>query len=77
MLRDVAVVVLNGFAPFEFGVACEVFGIDRSDDGLPVYDFAVVAGEPGPIRSRNDFTMVPGHGLDRLERADLIVVPAL
>jgi len=77
MLRDVAVVVLNGFAPFEFGVACEVFGIDRSDDGLPPYDFAVVAGEPGPIRSRNGFTMQPEHGLDRLERADLIVVPAL
>jgi transcriptional regulator GlxA family with amidase domain len=77
MLRDVAVVVLNGFAPFEFGVVCEVFGIDRSDDGLPVYDFAVVAGEPGPIRSRNDFTIEPEHGLDRLERADLIAVPAI
>ncbi|HUN38580.1 MAG TPA: helix-turn-helix domain-containing protein [Trebonia sp.] len=77
MLRNVAVVVMNGFAPFEFGVACEVFGIDRSDDGLPGYDFAVVAGEPGPIRSRNGFTMQPEHGLDRLEPADLIIVPAL
>ena len=77
MLRDVAVVVLNGFEPFEFGVVCEVFGLDRSDDGLPVYDFAVVAGEPGPIRSRNDFTIEPSYGLDRLERADLIAVPAL
>ena len=77
MLRDVAVVVLNGFEPFEFGVVCEVFGTDRTDDGLPVYDFAVVAGEPGPIRSRNDFTIEPKHGLDRLERADLIAVPAL
>jgi transcriptional regulator GlxA family with amidase domain len=77
MLRDVAVVVLNGFEPFEFGVVCEVFGIDRSDDGLPTYDFAVVEGEPGPIRSRNDFTIEAKHGLDRLERADLIAVPAL
>ena len=40
MLRNVAVVVLNDFAPFEFGVICEVFGIDRSEEGLPVYDFA-------------------------------------
>jgi transcriptional regulator GlxA family with amidase domain len=77
MLRDVAVVVLNGFAPFEFGIICEVFGIDRSDDGLPRYDYAVVAGEPGQIRSRNDFTIEPRHGLDRLEQADLIVVPAV
>ena len=77
MLRDVAVVVLNEFEPFEFGVVCEVFGIDRTDDGLPVYDFAVVAGEPGPIRSLNAFTIEPKYGLDRLEQADLIAVPAL
>ena len=77
MLRSVAVVVLNGFEPFEFGVVCEVFGIDRSDDGLPVYDFAVVEGQPGPIRSRNDFTIEARYGLDRLERADLIAVPAI
>jgi transcriptional regulator GlxA family with amidase domain len=77
MLRNVAAVVLNDFCPFEFGVLCEVFGIDRSDDGLPVYDFAVVAGEPGPIRSRNEFTIQPSCGLDRLDEADLIAVPAL
>jgi transcriptional regulator GlxA family with amidase domain len=71
------VVLLNGFEPFEFGVVCEVFGIDRSEDGLPAYDFAVVAGEPGPIRSRNDFTIEARYGLDRLERADLIAVPAM
>ena len=51
MLRNVAAVVLDGVEPFELGVVCEVFGTDRSDDGLPVYDFAVVAGEPGPLRT--------------------------
>jgi len=77
MLKNVAVVVLNEFAPFEFGVICEVFGIDRSEEGLPVYDFAVVAGEPGPLRSRNDFTIQPQFGLDRLAEADLIALPAI
>ena len=77
MLRNVAVVVLHDFAPFEFGVICEVFGIDRSEEGLPVYDFAVVAGEPGPVRSRNDFTIQPRFGLERLAEADLIAVPAI
>ena len=77
MLKNVAVVVLNEFAPFEFGVICEVFGIDRSEEGLPVYDFAVVAGEPGPLRSRNDFTISPQFGIDRLAEADLIAVPAV
>lgn len=76
MLRNVAVVVVNGFLPFEFGTVCEVFGVDRSDDGLPRYDFAVVAGEPPPLRAL-DFTMQPSHGLERLEQADLIALPAV
>jgi len=77
MLRNVAVVVLNQFHPFEFGVICEVFGIDRSAEGLPVYDFAVVAGEPGPLQSSNDFTLQARFGLERLAGADLIALPAV
>src|SRR5215470_3580561 len=77
VLRNVAVVVVNGFLPFEFGTICEVFGVDRADDGLPSYEFAVVAGEPPPIRAHNDFTMHPACGLERLEEADLIALPAV
>jgi transcriptional regulator GlxA family with amidase domain len=77
VLRNVAVVVVNGFLPFEFGTICEVFGVDRTDDGLPAYDFAVVAGEPAPLRSHNDFTIQPPHGLERLAEADLIALPAV
>src|ERR1700686_1788977 len=76
-LRNVAVVVVNGFLPFEFGTICEVFGVDRTDDGLPSYDFAVVAGEPPPLRAHNDFTIQPSCGLERLEEADLIALPAV
>ncbi|MER5522428.1 helix-turn-helix domain-containing protein [Streptomyces sp. NPDC002763] len=77
MLRNVAAVLLDGVHPFELGVVCEVFGLDRSDEGLPVYDFAVVSAE-GPSLG----THVPGltvstpYGLDRLDEADLIAVPA-
>src|SRR5580658_1451267 len=77
MLRNVAVVVVNGFLPFEFGTICEVFGVDRTDDRLPPYDFAVVAGEPPPIRAHIDFTISPPAGLERLEEADLIALPAV
>jgi len=76
MLHNIAVVVVNGFLPFEFGTVCEVFGVDRSDDGLPRYDFAVVAGEPPPLHAL-DFTLQPSHGLERLEEADLIALPAV
>ncbi|MGH3257450.1 MAG: hypothetical protein ACRDOU_19005, partial [Streptosporangiaceae bacterium] len=77
MLRNIAVVVVNGFLPFEFGTICEVFGVDRTDDGLPPYEFAVVAGEPPPIRAHIDFTISPPFGLERLEEADLIALPAV
>src|SRR5215470_7844131 len=77
MLRNVAVVVLDGFEPFELGVVCEVFGTDRTADGLPGYDFAVVAGEPGPLRSAMGFTLDTPFGLERLEEADLVAVPAI
>ena len=76
MLTDVAVVALDGFSPFELSVPCEVFGSDRTDEGLPGYEFAVVAGEAGPIRSEVGFTIGSCAGLDRLRNADLVVVPA-
>jgi transcriptional regulator GlxA family with amidase domain len=76
MLRNVAVVALDGFSPFELSVPCEVFGTDRTDEGLPGYDFAVVAGEPGPLRSDVGFTLGSCAPLARLRTADLVVVPA-
>ncbi len=77
MLRNVAVVVLDGFEPFEMSLVCEVFGVDRTDDGLPGYEFAVVAGEPGPLRASVGFTLDTPFGLERLEEADLVAVSAI
>jgi transcriptional regulator GlxA family with amidase domain len=76
MTRTVAVAAFNGVAVFELAVPCEVFGIDRSDMGLPGYDFRVCGTEPGPLRTQGGFTMTPRYGLPTLERADTIVVPA-
>ncbi|MFI6132912.1 GlxA family transcriptional regulator [Micromonospora sp. NPDC051141] len=76
MLRDVAVLALEGSHAFELGVFCEVFGIDRTDDGLPAYDFAVVSATGGSVRTRHGFDVQTSHGLDRLSSADLVCVPA-
>ncbi|MCP3821524.1 helix-turn-helix domain-containing protein [Streptomyces sp. A3M-1-3] len=77
MLKNVAVAVADEVAPFELGVICEVFGLDRSDQGLPVYDFALCAAQPGPLNARSGtFGISVPYGLDRLESADLIAVPA-
>ena len=45
-LKSVSTLVLDGLAVFEFGVICEVFGIDRSGDGVPNFDFKVCGPEP-------------------------------
>jgi transcriptional regulator GlxA family with amidase domain len=74
MLRNVVVVVHSRVEPFELAVLCEVFGTDRSDDGLPVYDFAVVTAEPGPVTTNIGFTIDVPYDLARLEQADLIAV---
>ncbi|MES5816937.1 helix-turn-helix domain-containing protein [Streptomyces sp. RG80] len=77
MLKNVVAVLLDGVHPFELGVVCEVFGIDRSDEGLPTYDFAVASAE-GPSLSTHvgGLTVGTPYGLERLEEADLIAVPA-
>ena len=76
MLRNVAVVVLDGVAPFELGVLCEVFGIDRSEDGLPAYDFRICSPGGAPVRSSCGFTITPTDDLTPLASADLVAVPA-
>jgi len=77
MLKNVAAVLLDGVHPFELGVVCEVFGIDRSDEGLPTYDFAVASAE-GPTLGTHvgGLSVSTPYGLERLEEADLIAVPA-
>jgi transcriptional regulator GlxA family with amidase domain len=75
-LHDVVAIVADGAAVFELGVVCEVFGLDRSADGLPRYDFALAAVEPGPVTTSSGFTIIADHGLDRAASADLVVIPA-
>lgn len=77
-IKTVSTLVLDGLAVFEFGVVCEVFGIDRSADGVPNFDFKVCGPEPGePLRTSVGATITPDHGLDDLVGADLVAIPAI
>lgn len=78
MIRTVSTLALDGLAPFEFGVICEVFGIDRASDGVPNFDFKVCALEPGrPLRTSVSAMVIPEYGLDSLVGADLVALPAV
>ncbi|WP_159501959.1 GlxA family transcriptional regulator [Microbacterium sp. 18062] len=73
-MKTVAVIVQPGFAPFEFGLACEAFGLDRSDDGIEKFDFRVCALEPGVVPSNIGFSINVEHDLSFADEADLVVV---
>ena len=76
VLQNVVALVGSFVHPFELGVVCEVFGMDRSEDGLPVYDFAVCAPVPGMVATHAGFSIEVTEGLERLAAADLVTVPA-
>ena len=77
MLRSVAAIALPNVAPFELGVACEVFGIDRADTGGPTFDFVVCGIEPGVVPTKgNGYSIIVEHGLEATEGVDLVIVPA-
>jgi AraC family transcriptional regulator, transcriptional activator FtrA len=76
-LTSVAVVIPRRPAMFELGVVQEVFGVDRTDDGVPRIDFRVCSERPGePIDLENGMSMTAPYGLEAAEGADLLIAPA-
>jgi transcriptional regulator GlxA family with amidase domain len=68
---------MEDVAVFEFGVLAEVFGIDRTDEGVPPFDFRVCSTRPGePLRTSSHSQVIAPYGLEALEDADLVAVPA-
>lgn len=75
-LLSIAVLVQDPVALFEMGVLHEVFGVDRSAEGVPKFDFVMCTELPGqPLRSAT-FALNVDRGLDACESADLLAVPS-
>jgi len=76
-LKRVVALVHDSFSAFELGVAAEVFGYDRSRQGLPSFEFSVCTPTPGPVRGVQGFDLTVSCGLETVPEADLVmVVPA-
>jgi AraC family transcriptional regulator, transcriptional activator FtrA len=72
----VTVLTHEGIAPFELGVAAEVFALPRPE--LEVdrwYSFSACAERPGLLPAMGGFALAVDHGLEELERADTIIIP--
>jgi AraC family transcriptional activator FtrA len=62
---------------FEAAVACEVFGRTRQEFPVPWwYDVVLCRGQSEPLRTAEGLSLDNGRGLEELERADTIIVPA-
>jgi AraC family transcriptional activator FtrA len=78
-LHSVSVILVEPVAVFEFGVAVEVFGLDRTDDGMAPFDFRVCSVTPGAgLQTKNvsPFTITASDGLEAVVGTDLVVVAA-
>ncbi|NGO71717.1 helix-turn-helix domain-containing protein, partial [Streptomyces boncukensis] len=71
-MDTVALAATDGMLHFELALAYEVFGSAPAGVAGPWYDVAVCG--PGPVRVGR-FLLEPDHGLDRLSRADTVIVP--
>lgn len=75
-MKKVAVVLHRQVALFEFGVVNEVFGLDRTDDGVPAFEFLIASPDPGvPLSIGHGAAVVAPHALDDCLDADLVAVP--
>jgi AraC family transcriptional activator FtrA len=74
----VACLAFDGLAPFELGVATEVFALPRPELAVDRwYSFALCAERPGTLRAVGGFEIVAPHGLEALARADTVIVPGV
>jgi len=72
----IAVLAFDGISPFHLSVPCLVFGEDRTSIGLPRFEFRICALKAGPIHTEAGLTVAAPHGLDGLDRADIVIVPS-
>ncbi|MBJ7291768.1 helix-turn-helix domain-containing protein [Williamsia sp.] len=76
MLKTVAVIVQEPVALFEYGVIHEVFGLDRTEDGVPAFELLICSPTPGvPLNSGNGAFVIAPHPLSAALGADLVAIP--
>ncbi|TDC39401.1 helix-turn-helix domain-containing protein [Micromonospora sp. 15K316] len=73
-MSTVALAATDGMLHFELAMACEIFAHDPSGLADPWYDLVVCGPGPAGI---GRFRMDPDDGLERLARADTVIIPAV
>jgi transcriptional regulator GlxA family with amidase domain len=74
-MRTVGVLVLPGTRAFDLAVTGEVWGIDRTDDGVGPFDLRVCAAGRGAVATHPLGQVEATHTLRGLAGCDLVIVP--
>ncbi|MEV2245020.1 helix-turn-helix domain-containing protein [Streptomyces sp. NPDC049970] len=73
----IALMAFPGVRAFDVSVITEVWGVDRTDRGVPAFELRRVAEGPAAVQLRGGLSLSPDRTPAWLARADLIVVPGL
>ena len=74
--HSVAVVISEGLGLFEFGIATEVFGLNRPEFTFPWYEFNVVSATTKTVTATGGVTVSANEKLEALTRVDTIIIPS-
>ncbi|MGW5343743.1 GlxA family transcriptional regulator [Streptomyces sp. NPDC004050] len=74
-MHRVAVLALEGVAPFELGMPSRVFGNAVTEDGSALYEVTVCTADGRPVASDAGFTIGVTAGPEALAAADTVIVP--
>ncbi|MBO0812453.1 MAG: helix-turn-helix domain-containing protein [Microlunatus sp.] len=78
-LKRVSVILTEPVSMFEFAMATEIFGLDRTDEGYEPFEFRICALHPErPLTAKSvaPFTITATHGLDGVRGSNLVIVSA-
>ncbi|WP_424529639.1 GlxA family transcriptional regulator [Sphaerisporangium viridialbum] len=74
-MRTVATLIYDDMRAFDYAVIAEVWGMDRTDGGVPAFELRRCSADGRPVRMHPGALVEATHGLDGLAGADLIVAP--
>ncbi|MEM8748077.1 MAG: helix-turn-helix domain-containing protein [Actinomycetota bacterium] len=75
-IHRVALLLFDFPAMFEIAIAIEVWGNDRTADGVPRSEVRLCSDEGPELRTATGFGLLLEHGVEALDWADTIVIPS-
>lgn len=74
-MRRVGILLFDPVRVFEYAVAFEVWGVDRTDRGVPAFELRVCGPQRAGVNLGAGVFCVPDYDLDGLDECDLVIVP--